>query len=162
MSPTWWFGFCRCDCAMLYSDAFPIHCQPCSASCAITDHMNIVSALAALQDTRPTLTTHSYMSSHSSHTLSSMNHSNRHRHAHDATRCWLLPNTRLCRRCLGASARHHLHRKLSQKLTNGDAVALLLYRRRHSRLRGATAFEHAVGSGPGRHRRCKRRREYVN
>ena len=74
-----------------------------------------------------TLTTHSFVSSHSSHTLSSMNHSYRHRHAHDATRCWLLPNTRLCRRCLGASARHHLHRKLSQKLTNGDAVALLLY-----------------------------------
>ena len=68
-----------------------------------------------------------HTSSHSSHTLSSMTHSYRHRRAHDATRCWLLPNTRLCRRCLGASARHHLHRKLSQKLTNGDAVALLLY-----------------------------------
>jgi hypothetical protein len=84
MSPTWWFGFCCCDCATLYSNAFPIHCQPCSAFCAITDHMNIVSALAALQDTRPhthhtlirvlTLTTHSFVSSHSSHTLSSMNH----------------------------------------------------------------------------------------
>jgi hypothetical protein len=97
------------------------------------------------------------MSSHSSHTLSSMNHSYRHRHAHDATRCWLLPNTRLCCCCFGASARHHLHRKLSQKLNNGDAVALLLYRRRHSRLRGATAFEHAVGSGPSGGCRCRRR-----